>query len=82
MLALLLLACKDAPPPLETCSTPVCVTLDANVRTLTLAREGDVLATFPADGLALGTERTREDARSYDPLYPDGSTRWRALVSV
>lgn len=82
MLALLLLACKDTPPPLEACATPVCVTLDADARTLTLAREGDVLATFPADGLALGTERARDDARSYDPLYPDSSTRWRALVSL
>ena len=85
LLALLpLLACHDDKAPADdaTCTARMCATLDADTRALTLSRDGEALLVLPADGLALGTERARDDARSYDPVFPDTSTRWRALASV
>jgi alpha-D-xyloside xylohydrolase len=55
---------------------------DADSRTLTLARDGDPLLVFASDGLQLGLLPALDDAKSYDPVYPDATVAWETPASA
>ena len=76
-------ACADPAPkpvPAVPCAGRFCVAVDPDTRRVVVARDGSELLALA--GVALGVESAYEPLRSYDPVFPDDATTWRALTRV
>ncbi len=81
LLALAACAEPSAKPELVApCAARFCVALDADTHGLSVTRDGvEILAVA---GLSVGVEASYDPLRSYDPVYEDADTSWRALTTV
>lgn len=64
------------------CAESSCVAVDADARSFELRLPSGGILRFPDDGVQIGVEGARDDARSYDPSAPDGATRWHAVSAL
>lgn len=70
------------PPAPLVCAGDACVYADGPSATIRLATTWGLELVFPPDGVQIGVESERDDARSYDPSSPDDDTDWYGMSAL